>query len=182
MVNRAGMICVTAHVCRFGMSGRDQHGSVLVLKPNKFLTDCLAIAAALNRQCIRGHRHISTLNARGFAQFAIYPPALCHAISRGLARQLKADTRTLRVPRDDFPLLALCKEDAQDTEELVALALEDQSDEKRVDSWRSTPKVELSLCRWSEKHERLKCNSSKIVIYMSTSLPASVLRKPVIHP
>ena len=128
MAKRAGMICVTAHFCRFGMSGRDHRGAGLVLKPTKFLTDCPAIAAELDRQCVGGHRHISSLNAGGLTQFSIYPPALCHAISRGLARQRKTDTRIIQVPRDDFPLMALCEEDAQDTEELVGLAVEELSD------------------------------------------------------
>ena len=63
MVKRANMICVTAHHCRFGMSGRDNRGTGLVLKPTKFLTDCPAIAVDLNRQCIGGRRHISSLDA-----------------------------------------------------------------------------------------------------------------------
>jgi hypothetical protein len=112
------------------MSGRDQHGSGVVLKPTKFLTDCPAIAAELNRQCIGGHRHISTLNAGGFAQFAIYPPALCHAISKGFARQVKADSPIIQVPRNDFPQLALYEEDAQDADEIVAFASEELSDEE----------------------------------------------------
>ena len=32
---------------------------------------------------------------------------MCHAISKGLARQVNADSRILQVPRDDFPQLAL---------------------------------------------------------------------------
>ena len=81
MTKRPGMVCVVAHMCRFGMSGRDPHGQGLVLKPTRFLTDSHAIAAELDRKCTGGHRHISTLNAGGLAQFAIYPPALsrhCH--------------------------------------------------------------------------------------------------------
>ena len=119
LAKRPGMICVVAHMCRFGMSGRDQNGPGVVLKPTKFLTDSPAIAAELNRQCIGGHRHISTLNAGGLAQFAIYLPALCHAIATGLARQLKADVRNRRIARDEFPVLALCDEDAQDGGSLI---------------------------------------------------------------
>ena len=70
------------------------------------------------------------MNAGGLAQFAIYPPALCHAISTRLARQVNADSRILQVPRDDFPLLALCEEDAQDTDEIAAFAVEELSDEE----------------------------------------------------
>ena len=97
-----------------------------MLKPTKFLTSSLAIAAELNKQCIGGHRHISSLNAGGLAQFAIYPPALCHAISKGLARQVKADSRILQVPRDDFPQLAFCEEDAQDADEISDEELENE--------------------------------------------------------
>ena len=128
LAKRPGMICVVAHMCRFGMSGRDQNGPGVVLKPTKFLTDSPAIAAELDRKCIGGHRHISTLNAGGLAQFAIYPPALCHAIAIGFARQRKADARTRRISRDELPVLALCEEDAQDDDSVPDLC--DNSDEE----------------------------------------------------
>ena len=116
-------------MCRFGMSGRDHHGPGLVLKPTKFLTSSLAIAAELNRKCIGGHRHISSLNAGGFAQFAIYLPALCHAIAKGLAKQLKADARNRRIHRDDIPELALCEDDAQDDSMPDVCDSDDESDD-----------------------------------------------------
>ena len=127
MSKRPGMQCVVAHMCRFGMSGRDHHGPGLVLKPTKFLTSSSAIAAQLARQCVGGHRHISSLNAGGLAQFAVYPPALCHAIATGLAQQRKAEARSQRTDRDHLPELALCEEDDFD-EDLPDLT--DESDQE----------------------------------------------------
>ena len=44
---RPGMKCVIAHVCRFGMIGKDQLGQGLVMKPIRFMTDCQGIVPAL---------------------------------------------------------------------------------------------------------------------------------------
>ena len=88
---RPGMRCVVAHMCRFGMTGKDQLGQGLVLKPIRFMTDCPALAVALDRQCAGDHRHISSLNAGGLVQFSIYLPRLCKAIAGGLLTQLKTE-------------------------------------------------------------------------------------------
>ena len=80
---RPGMKFIITHMCRFGMTGRDQLGQGLLLKPTGFLTDCPALAATLDRQCTGGHRHISSFNAGGLAQFAIYLPRLGQAIAGG---------------------------------------------------------------------------------------------------
>ena len=154
MSKRPGMKCVVAHMCCFGMSGRDHHGPGLVLKPTKFLTSSPCIAAQLARSCSGGHRHISSLNAGGLAQFAIYPPALCHAIATGLAQQRKADSRARRTTRTDIPTLALCEEDA-DEEDMPNLC--DETDDEDRD-WRSpgasaAPQESCRICGFDEESE-----------------------------
>ena len=99
------------------MTGRDQLGQGFVLKLTGFLTNCPALATALNRQCTGDHRHISILDAGGLAQFAIYPPRLCQAIAGALVRQLKADHLAKSLESLDTPVLAL-----PDPEEDVHLA------------------------------------------------------------
>jgi hypothetical protein len=83
---------VTAHQCCFGLAARDSSGSVeLVKKPTRFLSSAPLLLKELSRRCSGGHRHTQLLGGRRAAAAAVYPPGLCRAILRGIARQYRRD-------------------------------------------------------------------------------------------
>ena len=80
---------VMTHMCQFGMRSRIPGvGSELglVKKPTGFMTNCVPIANELHKVCPGDHDHVHLMGGRA-ADAAIYPPDLCDATCRGLARQ-----------------------------------------------------------------------------------------------
>ena len=156
---------IETHMCRFGMTGRDHLGQGLVKKPTGFLTDCPALARTLDRKCTGDHRHLSSLNAGGLAQFAIYPPRLCQAIVAGLMRQLKIDAKhenaqslntpvlALPDPEEDEEMLDLCAEsDDENPENLVAFD-DVKGGELPVDLVKKARAVEMEFVKEREIYE-----------------------------
>ena len=97
ILRRPDVIRTKTHMCRFGMTLRDQAGEGLVLKPTSFMTNSPCVAKELNKQCYnigapesQKHRHVRLQNGRP-AKAAIYPEALCKAICQGIKRQMLAD-------------------------------------------------------------------------------------------
>ena len=78
-----------ANMCQFGMT---THIDVRngprgpVAKPTGFLTSSWAICNELSRKCKDGHTHVPLVGGRA-AGAQVYPPALCEAICRGIAKQ-----------------------------------------------------------------------------------------------
>jgi hypothetical protein len=93
---RAQVEEVTAHQCCFGLDARDPSGSMeLVMKPTRFMSSAPLLLQELARRCNKGHRHTQLLGGRRAAAAAIYPPGLCRAILRGIARQFRRDGKVV---------------------------------------------------------------------------------------
>ena len=92
---------VQTHMCQLGMVSRTGGaGSEVgpVLKPTGFMTNSVHIANELHRLCPRDHKHVHLVGGRA-AEAAIYPPGLCKAICKGLAKQKREDQiGTIRTP------------------------------------------------------------------------------------
>eukprot|EP00972_Heterocapsa_arctica_P096822 14283735-Heterocapsa_arctica.AAC.1 len=58
-------------------------------KTTRFLTNSPHIAKDLDKKCPGDHRHVQLINGRAAAAHK-YPVALCEAICRGAANQLRA--------------------------------------------------------------------------------------------
>lgn len=87
-----GMMTTVCDMCCFGMTttSHEGPGEDLVLKPTRWMSNCLGITKAITRRCAGGHRHGHLTNGRA-KRAAIYPPSLCDAICKGLAMQLCED-------------------------------------------------------------------------------------------
>jgi hypothetical protein len=86
----------TAHQCCFGLAARDPSGSVQpVLKPTRFLSSAPLLMRELARRCSGEHSHTQLLGGRRAAAAALYPPGLCRAILRGIARQFRQDGKVV---------------------------------------------------------------------------------------
>ena len=80
-------------MCQFGMTSpiTGSHGDVgRVQKPTGFLSSSRFVAEELNRYCDGSHDHVRLMAGKA-AVAQVYPPALCKAMLRGIARQEKAD-------------------------------------------------------------------------------------------
>ena len=125
------------------------------------MTDCPALAAALDHKCCSGHRHISTLNAGGLAQFAKYPLHLCKAIASGLTRLRKIDARRSPAESGDIPVLAFTDpdEDHQIGGDIIAMhsILEDESAEDEHDAFDGVEGGKL-LVAWSDQPASKRCS------------------------
>ena len=68
----------------------DNNGNEFVYKPTEFLTNSPLIAARLERECDRTHKH-AQLQGKRTKEAAIYPEQLIDAVSEGINDQIKAD-------------------------------------------------------------------------------------------
>eukprot|EP00973_Karenia_brevis_P013456 1827317-Karenia_brevis.AAC.1 len=72
LLNMPGVIRTRSHMCRFGMTSKDEFGEGLVYKPTGFATNSPRIAEMLNRRCTNHdgpakHRHVTLMNGRAKA-------------------------------------------------------------------------------------------------------------------
>ena len=74
--------------CMFGLRTWGVDGTPMpAKKKTRFMSSATEILSAINRTCDGTHVHQQLLDGRaGYA--AIYPPALCQAMCKGLTRQL----------------------------------------------------------------------------------------------
>ena len=74
--------------CMFGLKtwGRDGKPAI-ARKKTRFMSNAKEILAAISRKCDGEHLHQPLLSGRA-GPAAVYPPALCQAMCRGLVRQL----------------------------------------------------------------------------------------------
>ena len=66
--------------------GQEQSQLVLAKKPTKFMTNSSVIGRELSRKCDGSHEHQPLIDGRA-RDAARYPPALCGAICRGIAKE-----------------------------------------------------------------------------------------------
>ena len=88
LINDPRVIQVEGPVCRWGMKATDQQGEGFVRKETRYLTNSVAIAAALSGQCNGGHRHVHLVNGRA-RQAQKYPPRMVAAILRAIRQELR---------------------------------------------------------------------------------------------
>jgi hypothetical protein len=82
---------VVAHLCQFGMVTVGKDGErVPAKKATRFMSSSKAVLEMLSKRCDRSHTHQHLVNGRAKAA-AIYPPALCRAILRGIAKQRRLE-------------------------------------------------------------------------------------------
>ncbi|CAK9017766.1 Retrovirus-related Pol polyprotein from transposon TNT 1-94 [Durusdinium trenchii] len=88
LINDPRVIQVEGPMCRWGMKATDQQGEGFVRKETRYLTNSVAIAAALSGQCNGGHRHVHLVNGRA-RQAQKYPPRMVAAILRAIRQELQ---------------------------------------------------------------------------------------------
>ena len=82
---------VVAHLCQYGMVTVGKDGErVPARKATRFMSSSKAVLEKLSRKCDRSHTHQHLVSGRAKAA-AIYPPALCRAILRGIAEQKRLE-------------------------------------------------------------------------------------------
>ena len=87
---------ISAHQCCFGLAARDPSGLMQpVLKPTRFLSSAPLLLKELARRCSGEHSHTRLLGGCRAAAAALYPPGLCRAILRGIARQYRLDGKVV---------------------------------------------------------------------------------------
>ena len=91
MMREVGVDVVEADQCMYGLHTRGNHGYQLVLAkmPTKFITDSRSIGSKLRKTCDGDHQHQPLVDGRA-TDAARYPPALCKAICRGVAKEKNA--------------------------------------------------------------------------------------------
>ena len=98
MMREAGVEIAEADQCMFGLKTWGCHKSQLMLakKPTKFMTNLRSVGSELRRKCDGSHQHQMVLDGRA-KEAARYPPALCRAICRGIAKEHMQRQMGLRV-------------------------------------------------------------------------------------
>ena len=79
--------------------GSSKAQMVLAKKPTKFMTNSRSLGNELRRKCDGSHQHQMLLDGRA-KEAARYPPALCRAICRGIAKEKMQRQMGLRVVMD----------------------------------------------------------------------------------
>ena len=88
IMREAGVNVVEADQCMFGLKtwGKNRSQLVLAKKPTKFMTNSSVIGWELSRKCDGSDEHQPLIDGRA-RDAARYPPALCRAICRGIAKE-----------------------------------------------------------------------------------------------
>ena len=83
-----GVDVVETDQCMFGLKtwGSSRAQLVLAKKPTRFMTNSRSIGHELRRKCDGTHTHQTLVDGRA-KDAARYPPALCRAICRGIAKE-----------------------------------------------------------------------------------------------
>ena len=101
MAREARVQIVEADQCMFGLKtwGKSRSQLVLAKKPTKFMTNSRSMGNELRRKCDGSHPHQMLVDGRA-REAARYPPALCRAICRGIAKEKMQRQMCLRVVMD----------------------------------------------------------------------------------
>ena len=88
MMKEIGVDVVEADQCMFGLKtwGSSKAQLVLAKKPTRFMTNSRSMGHELRRKCDGTHTHQPLVDGRA-KDVARYPPALCRAICRGIAKE-----------------------------------------------------------------------------------------------
>ena len=88
MMREMGVDVVEADQCMYGLKtwGKSRAQLVLAKKPTKFMTNSRSIGTELKKRCNGAHEHQPLVDGRA-RDAARYPPALCRAICRGVAKE-----------------------------------------------------------------------------------------------
>ena len=92
IMDQRGVCTSQGHMCRYGMTSKDQMGEGLGKMPTQFMTNSPLLAKRLDLKCQGDHRHAQLIGSRTKKAQA-YPDELCRAILKGLADQMGADGR-----------------------------------------------------------------------------------------
>ena len=91
LVETPGVFWQRADQCMYGLVTPDDDGiDTPAKKPTGFLSTSWCILEELSLVCDSSHRHQHLMSGRAAAA-ALYPPQLCKAICRGLAKQRSYD-------------------------------------------------------------------------------------------
>ena len=87
-MREVGVDVVEADQCMYGLRtwGKSRAQLVLAKKPTRLMTNSRSIGNELKKKCDGGHEHQPLLDGRA-KDAARYPPALCRAICRGVAKE-----------------------------------------------------------------------------------------------
>merc|ERR1712023_412434 len=88
VMREIGVVVVEADQCMFGLKTWSANKSQLMLakKPTRFMTNSQILGRELARKCDKSHEHQPLLDGRA-KDAARYPPALCRALCRGIAKE-----------------------------------------------------------------------------------------------
>ena len=87
-MREVGVDVVEADQCMYGLHtwGKTKSQLVLAKNPTKFMTNSRSLGRELSRMCDGEHTHQPLVDGRA-KDAARYPPALCKAICRGVAKE-----------------------------------------------------------------------------------------------
>ena len=92
---RQGVGEVVAHLCQYGLVTPGLNGKPMpAQKPTRFLSSAPELLQLLGQQCSQEHEHQPLMSGRAAAA-AIYPPALCRAMLRGIEAQRRREGEPL---------------------------------------------------------------------------------------
>ena len=92
---REGVGEVVAHLCQYGLVAPGPDGRPMpAQKPTRFLSSAPELLKLLGQQCSQKHEHQPLVEGRAAAA-AIYPPALCRAMLRGVEAQRRREGEPL---------------------------------------------------------------------------------------
>lgn len=162
-----GVFVVRADQCAFGLRVREH----LNKKPTQFVTNCPFIAAKLSLKCSGDHIHEPLLGGKAAAA-AIYPPALCKAIVRGLRKHLRVKNGVASVPQDKLTVLAASRPSEHDLDDFEDL-LPDEVREFRQEQ-RERRRAEAAVTAY-EKAQVTKMHAPNIL--SATNVLADLCQK-----
>ena len=88
MMRQLGVDVVETDQCMFGLKtwGSSKAQLVMAKKPTRFMTNSRSVGHELSRRCDGTHQHQPLIDGRA-KDAARYPPALCRALCRGIAKE-----------------------------------------------------------------------------------------------
>ena len=97
--------CVVAHQCAYGLTTPDKNGNpTLAMKPTKFMTLSIQMAAQMSRRCDKTHKDQQLVSGR-CAAATHYPLGLVRAILRGIKNTTVAEQHAFDRHNDDRQLV-----------------------------------------------------------------------------
>ena len=94
----------TMQQCMYGLKTTDAQGEASAYKPTTIVTNHEALAGALSRKCMGGHRHAHLVGKTACTKAAQYPREMCEAVLKAVAVIKKSveETQLMSVEREDM--------------------------------------------------------------------------------